>query len=76
MTANHCHPHQPGLVSLTIEGADEKTVLDFAYAPALCHNVSGPGEPRPVPGRPGVNVQVYGHLEPAAELDGASVGTG
>ncbi|MER5183679.1 DUF6207 family protein [Streptomyces sp. NPDC002896] len=67
MTVSHSHLHQPGHVSITIQGADENTVLDFAYALALRNNVSGPGQPWQVPGRPGVNVQVCGHLEPADE---------
>ncbi|MBA4867307.1 hypothetical protein H1V43_39790 [Streptomyces sp. PSKA54] len=67
MTASCSHLNQPGVVSLTIEGVDERTVLDFAYALVLRNNVSGPGEPWRVPGRPGVSVQVYGHLEPAEE---------
>ncbi|MFF4696458.1 DUF6207 family protein [Streptomyces chattanoogensis] len=63
MTSN-LPQHEPGHVSITISGADEKTVLDMAYALSPCHNISGPGSPWHVPGVPGVRVHVYGHTAP------------
>ncbi|MFJ9416665.1 DUF6207 family protein [Streptomyces sp. NPDC101227] len=58
------HQHEPGHVSITIAGADEKTVLDMAFALGRCHNISGPGTPWHAPGVPGVRVHVYGHTDP------------
>ncbi|WP_406100871.1 DUF6207 family protein [Streptomyces sp. NBC_01003] len=64
MTTNDLHQHIPVHVSVTIVGADEATVRDFANALDRCHNVTGPGDPYRVPGHAGVHIHVYGHTDP------------
>ena len=66
------HPHldQPGLVRVTIEGADEQAVLAVAYALSNSHGMSGPTEPKPVPGEACVATWMY------ARADSASPGPG
>ncbi|MFC9535993.1 DUF6207 family protein [Streptomyces sp. NPDC056975] len=59
---NRPHHTRPGAVSVTIESADEETVLTFAHALSTSHNVTGLGAPWRVPGRPGVRVHVYGNF--------------
>ncbi|WP_306324117.1 MULTISPECIES: DUF6207 family protein [unclassified Streptomyces] len=55
------HLTQPGLVRITIEGSDPEAVLAVAYEITACHNITGPGQPRPIPGEPGVCTRQYAY---------------
>ncbi|WP_442816419.1 DUF6207 family protein [Streptomyces sp. NBC_01304] len=63
---SHLHLEQPGLTRITVEGADEETVLAIAHALTACHNISGPLPSRPIPGEERVHTWMYAHTEPAA----------
>ncbi|MGY0021977.1 hypothetical protein [Streptomyces sp. cg35] len=61
MTDESDHLDQPGMVRLTIDGADTQAVLALAYELTTCHNLTGPSTPDPLPDHPGARTYLYGY---------------
>ncbi|MFM9700160.1 DUF6207 family protein [Streptomyces europaeiscabiei] len=57
------HLHNPDLVRVTIEGLDEQAVLAFAYRLTSLYEATGPDRPVPVPGEPGISIQLYARAQ-------------
>ncbi|MET9494418.1 hypothetical protein [Streptomyces sp. NPDC006552] len=55
------HLEHPGLVRLTLEGADAQAVLALAYELTACHDLTGPSTPLPIEGASGVRACQYGY---------------
>ncbi|MFI7388149.1 hypothetical protein [Streptomyces sp. NPDC049813] len=64
MSSQDAHLERPGLVRLTLEGANTQAVLALAYELTACHDVTGPDTPEPIPNAQeacGVRIWQYGY---------------